>query len=138
MQGTYSALPAWKDGTYSSLAFSVEALKAGRAKAVKVWNDTPTDCPAEAGKTGIEPLIDDNGGAYGELTMVEHAAYAYAVMNECLRVDGSKAPFVVGGLQVDPAPNFLAALPVALEVAREYAKWVERTKPVLALKKLQV
>ena len=129
----YTELPAWADAL-TELAFTQEAMKTGRARAIAVWNMTPTDIRRAGSTTDYEPVIKDTTADYAANTMVEAAAYAFAIIAECTRVDARKIPFQTGGLAVDPAPNFLSALPVALSVAREYAKWVAKAKTAALVK----
>lgn len=119
MKGSYTELPSWSSAL-TELAFTSDALKAGRAKAIAVWNRTPTDFESStAGE--YEPRIPSSD--YGANSLVEAASFAYAVIEECSRVDGRKVPYIAGGLQVEPAPSFLSSLPTALAVARDYASW---------------
>lgn len=101
-------LPLWADAT-TELAFTKEALDAGRACAVKVWNSIPSDL---AGAT-----IADTDERF------EDAAYAFAIITECARVDGLKMAEQGGGFVGDPAPNILKALPAAQAVSQDFTNW---------------
>lgn len=131
MNGAYSELPSWS-AALTELAFTKEALAAGRARAVSVWNMTPTDVAVtQDGYTLYLPLLDESASSPG---MLEALAYAFALVDECMRVDGLKVPYSAGGLRADPSPEHLSALPAALKVTREFAEWAAAAKNRMVVK----
>jgi hypothetical protein len=116
-----ASLEAWSSAR-SKMILTADALAEGRLKAAAVWNGYPTDADsADAVKMPTAAI-----------SMLEDAAYAFAFLNESLRIDSQKMLIKGSGVEGDPSRTLSSMTALALRALDDYAKWVAETKPVMA------
>lgn len=128
MDGTYNGGLPTAANARSVLTFTKEALEEGRRKAIAIWNEFPTDATNS-------PQISTSNTTN---SMVEDAAFAFAVLNESARIDSQRATMQGAGIVGDPAANLSQMTSAALQTVREYGKWVADTKPLMAATSLGI
>lgn len=135
-----TSLESWSNAR-SSFIFTDDALRKGRAKAVAVWNTYPTDLTvmvsgtmpvpaAGSAATGVNIPVPASG-TLASTVMVEDAAYAFAFLDESLRMDSQKLLIKGSGVEGDPAQVLSSLTDLALQAVAEYTKWVSETKPLM-------
>lgn len=118
-----STLPTWASA-YTEFAFTKEALDAGRDRARAVWNAIPVDI-------ALTDIPDSS-------ERLEDAAYAYAILNEAIRIDGLRMPLQGGGIMGDPAPALPRAMSTAMAIVADFTRWATEVKTRLVMDKLEL
>lgn len=117
----------------SRLALTKADLDRGRARALSMWNATDTDADTAqdmvlSAGTAVVPGLQSPV----DVSMVEDAAYAFAVIEAAARADSVNTTLQATGLAPEVAQQLARALPAAQQVARDYGKWVVAAKTRLA------
>lgn len=111
-----ASLEAWSTAK-SAYIFTEDALAKGRDKAVAVWNGFPTDKNSALSSTAAKFMVED-------------AAFAFAFLDESLRMDSQKMVIRGSGVEGDPAQVLSSLTELALQAVAEYTQWVAETKPL--------
>lgn len=108
-------------------------LDAGRAKALALWNGCDTDGETAKASLALLATTKEAGlAAPVDVSLVEDAAWAFAIVAAAARIDSQNMNLKMAGIVGDPAQNIAKALPTALQVIRDYGKWVVETKTRMA------
>lgn len=122
MDGTYPGLTTYANRR-SDLQFTAEALAEGRRKAIAIWNSFPTDGDTNPPQISSTTTVN---------SMVEAAAFAFAILNESIRIDSQRMKMQGQGIVGEPSPALSSMTADALQTVANYRKWVADVKPQMA------
>jgi hypothetical protein len=107
----------------TALSLTEADLANGRAKALSMWNGVSADpsTPSSISASTVSGI--PNVSAFST-SMVEDAAYAFAIIEAAARIDTSYMALNATGVTPEVAVAIRGALPTALRIARDYGKWV--------------